>query len=739
MLHDKVAGTVGQVIQYPAASAAPQSDDPRVDLRELVQIVKRRRTSIFWTAAIPIVITLAYSFLTAPLYTASTQILIDPRDRRITNNEVNPEALAADGGVAVVESQLLIITSDMVLRRVITREHLDIDPEFGGEPTGFLDVFLRRALTAIGIDRDATDRSNSELQALRQIKRRIGVKRSERAFVADIYVTTESKDKSVRVADAIAQAYLDDQTESRAAASQRASGDLGARLDTLRNRVREAEDRVVQYKEQNNIFSVGGLLVNEQQLSEMNIQLNNARARTAESRSRFEQIQHAREPGDDAGAIAEAVQSQTIGQLRVHYAEMIRQRADLNGRFGPRHPDVATLNSQIRSYQGLINNELGRIATAAKNDLQRAEASERAIAQNLENLKKTAVSTSQASVRLRELEREVEVSRNIYQSFLARARETSEQQSIDSTNARVISKATPPRDKSWPPRGLLLAIALFAGLGVGTGVGLMREYLDDTLHTRKQLHDFAVVPVLAILPQLLPATRLGHRLFSSSHTRAQHANQPNPDNGRGSDNSALDQIAASSRGLLGALFEGRRIQRARTILISSTAAEEGKTTVALNLALAAAASGERVLLVDADFNRGTLSKNPAAKASAGLLDLLDGRARLSSLLLGGGETNFNFLPLGNATGANFRNPSSKEITQRLKEPAHAFSLVIIDCGSVSADRYVEPFADVADDILFVVRAGVTRKSDILAAFDTLHLNSRKIRGTILTSAGEGYA
>jgi uncharacterized protein involved in exopolysaccharide biosynthesis len=154
----------------------------------------------------------------------------------------------------------------------------------------------------------------------------------------------------------------------------------------------------------------------------MNIQLNSARARTAEAQARYAQIQHAGEPGADPGAIAEAVQSQTVGQLRVHYADMIRQRADLTGRFGPRHPDVATLDSQIRSYQGLLSNELGRIAAAAKNDLQRAEAGERAIEENLDNLKKTAVLTSQASVRLRELEREVEVSRSVYQSFLVRAR-----------------------------------------------------------------------------------------------------------------------------------------------------------------------------------------------------------------------------------------------------------------------------------------------------------------------------
>ena len=129
----------------------------------------------------------------------------------------------------------------------------------------------------------------------------------------------------------------------------------------------------------------------------------------------------------------------------------------------------------------------------------------------------------------------------------------------------------------------------------------------------------------------------------------------------------------------------------------------------------------------------------AAKASAGLFDLLEGPARLSSVLFSGSKTTFSFLPLGKATRLESQNPQPAEILQKLKEPARAFDLVIIDCGSVSADAYVQPFADISDEILFVVRAGVTRKDEILSAFEALHLNSRKIRGTILAAASEDYA
>ncbi len=709
MLHERIADSVGQVLPHPAAPPPPRFEDPRVDLKELARILKRRRATVLWTAAVPLLLALAYSFLATPLYTTSTQILIDPRDRRIVSNEIQPEGLAADGGVSVVESQLLVISSDSVLRRTIAREHLDADPEFGGEPTGVLAALTRYGLRAVGLESDAGDRNDPQLKALRQIKRRIGVKRSEKAFVAEIYVTTESKDKSVRVADAIAQAYLEDQAQARAAAAQRASGELGARLEALRNRVHDAEERVVHYKEQNSIIAAGGILVNEQQLSEMNIQLNHARARTAEARSRVEQIERGRRAGTEFGATSEAVQSQTIGQLRLQYAAVIRQRADLTARLGPRHPDVETLNAQVHDVQKLVDGELARIAAAAQSDLERAQASEQALERNLERLKKDAVATSLASVRLRELEREVEASRAVYETFLVRARET-----------RVISRATPPRDKSWPPRTLLLAIALVGGLGMGAGLGLMREYLNDSVSTRRQLQDITGLPVLAVLTDPSPRAKR-RRLLGLL---------PGKRNAQG------NWFADSIHGLADQLMDGGRAQRGRTLLISSTTSAEGKTLTALNLALEGAAAGKRILLVDADLDRRTLSQLRGASAGAGLFDLIEGRAMLSSMVLTETQTGLNFLPAGNASRRETRRPKPGEIVHKLIEPARNFDFVIIDCGSVLTDAYVQPFADVVDDVLFVVRAGTTRSDDILRAFEALRMNSRKVRGTVLTGATE---
>ena len=585
---------------------------------------------------------------------------------------------------------------------------------------------MRNGLGALGINLDAGG-SDNELKALRQLKRRIGTKRSDKAYVVDVFVTAETREKAVRIADAVAQSYLDDQAEARANASGRASAALGGRLDALRKRVQEAEDQVVHYKEQHKIIAAGGVLVSDQQLSEMTVQLNAARGKTAEARARYEQIMRARKSGVEAGATPEAVLSQTIGQLRTQYAEVARQRAELGALVGPRHPSITNLDAQIAGVQKLINEELTRIATAAKSDLERTQASEQALEVDLEALKQRAVTTSQASVRLRELEREVEASRAVYQAFMTRARETGEQQTIDNTNARIISKATEPRDKSWPPRLLLLAVALVGGLGVGTGVGLMREYFDESVHSRRALAGLTGLPVLALTP---PLTQRASR-WSMPSVRVRVRRRQAVD-AQDSAQSQTELLIAGMRRLRDALFEGDKPQRGHSLVVTSATPGEGRTTIALNLALTAAADGWRVLLVDADIARGMLSKTLDAAANAGLFDLIEGRATLASVLLNDTETGLSFLPLGNATRTESRNPNPLEIAEKLADAS--VDLVVIDGGTTLGDDYTRPLAEAVDDVVFVVRAGGPKRDDITAGLDALRHNARKVRGTVLTGA-----
>jgi succinoglycan biosynthesis transport protein ExoP len=181
------------------------------------------------------------------------------------------------------------------------------------------------------------------------------------------------------------------------------------------------------------------------------------------------------------------VQSSTVGLLREQYAAVAQREANLAAQLGPQHPYVTEAHAQVRNAQRLVSEEVARVADATHSEYERALANEEALTNNLHALKQRAIATGLAFVKLRELEREVDASRAVYESFLTRARETREQERLDTVNVRVLSDAQAPLDRNWPPRRLLLLLAaLGAGLLAGVGLAYAAEQLDRRLQPAAQ-------------------------------------------------------------------------------------------------------------------------------------------------------------------------------------------------------------------------------------------------------------
>jgi polysaccharide biosynthesis transport protein len=457
-------------------NAAPtRTASSSLDLSRLFAIVWKRRRWVIATTAVCLVAAVLFGQLAPHRYTALTQILIDPNELKVLDNVLRAQSTFNDAHIAQVESQARVLVSDNVLKRVIDRLKLDQDPEFIGTGSpGFDPVGAVRTL----LMSQPAGRHDPALDALRELKKRTFAKRAERTYVVETGVWTREPDKAVRIADALVAAFLDEQAMARAEAARRASGSLNARLSELQERVRLAEERVEDYKKQNGILSASGQLVSEHQLSELNSQLVLARTRTAEAMTRYEQIRTFQRSKADPGAVSEAIQSSTIAALRSQLAEIQRRQGELTATLGARHPSVGEIESQVRNLNRAITDELARIAEAARNEWERAKANEQALARNLDTLKHGLEDTNEARVKLRELERELAAGRSVYESFLVRTREVSEQERLDTTNIRVIASAEPPQHRSFPPRTLILmAAALFAGLPLGAGVALLREWM----------------------------------------------------------------------------------------------------------------------------------------------------------------------------------------------------------------------------------------------------------------------
>jgi uncharacterized protein involved in exopolysaccharide biosynthesis len=316
-------------------------------------------------------------------YTATTQILIDPTDLRAVGNNTTEASQMSDAALMQVESQVSVLTSDSVLRRVVVAEGLDHDPEFARGPS------LLSSLTG----KSAIPGGNT-LAALNELKRRVVAKRAERTFVVDVQVTSRDPMKAVHLANAIA---LAEQTQERADAARQVSQSLSARLQDLKDRVRQSEQNVEAYRAGNNLVGVNGQLVTDQQLTEMNNQLGAARAHTAEAKARLDQVEQVQRTKDETGAFPEALQSATITSLRSQYVEIMRREAEQTATLGPMHPAVIDIQAQAERLRRMIADEVDRSAIAARTEYASAKASEQTLADNFEATKHTAMGSRSVS------------------------------------------------------------------------------------------------------------------------------------------------------------------------------------------------------------------------------------------------------------------------------------------------------------------------------------------------------
>ena len=682
---------------------------PPIDVQKIWSVLWRGKITILLSMMIAVGLAAAFVLLVPHKYTATTQILIDPMDLRgAAQSDISPTIPQSDAAVLQVESQARVIASDNVLRRVVDSEGLDHDPEF-----------MHGAMA----------QKYGPLAALNELQKHVQVKRSERTYVVDVSVTGEDPDKAARLANAIAQTYLTEQTEVRSNAARQISQALTGRLKELQTRVRDAEQKVEAYKASHNIVGATGELVNEQQLTSLNAQLSASRARTSEAKARLDQVESVLHTKTPIGAFPEAVQSQTITMLRSQYAEIMRRDAEQKSSLGERHPAVIEIEAQGARLQKLIEDEVNRIAASDRAEYERAKADEDMLSRQVDALKNTAVSTNESLVGLRELERDVQASRAVYESFLVRSRETGEQEQVDTKNIRIISKADRPLYRSSPPPSLVLGLAaMLLGFASGVGIVIMRGEAEETAprpaKTRaktpagfgrlgafaKKLWDVPKPPptisVLATLPNVdiafgLDAVEDPHSRFAREiqkvyeAVRASHKKRGNP-----------------------------------SVLVVTADDEDDTASVALMLAAAAAAT-QRVLLIDTDLKRRTLSAIDADEGEAGLVDVAVGRLELSDVIVRDRDTNVNLLPFVSPNSRRDRRISDADIKEAF-DKTKRFDMVIVAAVDVARDPSARFFAGLVDHIVLVARAD-ERGDDVIKRFVArLGSDAQKVLGAVLT-------
>ncbi|WP_238232403.1 MULTISPECIES: GumC family protein [Methylobacterium] len=673
---ERASAQSNMLLPYVPVRPSHPAKDTAADVGDLWRIIVRRRGIVLFTTALFVLGALLYSLLAAPLFSATSQLLIDPRNRQVVSRDLNDSAVAPDGGVTVVESQVKVIESDSVLLRAIAETGLEDDPEFGAPSRGLIQETLQDLKTAL-LGHHEIERNRRTL-ALLKLRRKLAVKRADKVFVVDVIVTASDPDKAARIVNAIAKAYLADQAEARSNAANRASGELRGRLDSLRTDVNAAETRLEAFKAANGLIASSGRLVSEQQLTDSNARLIAARNRIAEAKSKLQDLQGVRGAAVDTSALPEAIQSPTIERLRSQYSELASKEGDLRTQMGARHPYMAAIRTQMSDVKRLIDTELGRITKAAEIEVQRAQAAEKLLKANLNELRTESVQTSKATVQLRELESSVQASRSIYDTYLVRSREIAEQANIDTANTRVITWAQPPEERSWPLRGLILSAGLMAGLGIGVGLAMVREYAKPALLSRRQCERLLGAPVLATFPP-----SLGLRDPSCQKEAIV----------------ALDTLRSRFRPPKGT-------ERALVVVVAASAGDAGEQRSLIDvLSGTAVARGDRVLIVEADLNGEDLGKG-------GLLEVLRGEMSLYAAITADAATGARWLGIGNGDKPVDGAFDRANVEQFLDHVGGRFDLVLINGGILATNTRIASVVGAADRLLVVAQAGRTLQADL---------------------------
>ena len=674
-----------------------------------------RRQFVIILAVVPLTLGLAVAYLyaTPPLFTAQARILIDPGKVQVSSQPIfgdNPVSMS------LVDSQIEILKSDSFVLSIIKKLHLTQDGEFVGSSQGLIGNIFQRLLHPSASVKPKTD-SALEQRALAVFEKRLSVTRIGMTYVIEVEFQSIDPDRAAQIANAVADAYVVDQLEGKYQTIGKATAWLQDRLNELRVQASAAEHAVVEYKSKHNIVDTGGHLINEQQLSELNTALVKARADTGQAKARLDRVSQILKNDTDPTAVdvatvADALNNQVIMKLRGQYLELAQREALFSNRLGHDHLAVVNLRNQMREFRRSIFDEFKRIAESYKSEYDIAKARESSLQASLAATVAGSETTNTAQIELRQLESSAQSYRSLYNSFQQRYTDFVQQQSFPMTEAKV-TQALPPSGSSSPKSFRILAMATVAGLALGFGLALLREIGDSVFRTSSQVRARLRTECVAMLPIVKPSPKDASGVTKSgtrANLTAARIIAPNAHLLRHVIDSPLSQFTEAIRTIKMTSDLGGGSKSNKVIGITSSLPDEGKSTVSAALAQLCAHSGARVILVDCDLRKRSLSHNLAPNATVGIVDVLTEAAKLDEVIWFDPSSKLSFLPAVvrsrlTHTSEVLTSATMKRLFNRLRE---TYDYVIVDLSPLAPVVDVRGTTHLLDSYLFVIEWGKTR-------------------------------
>jgi capsular exopolysaccharide synthesis family protein len=516
---------------------------------------------------------------------------------------------------------------------------------------------------------------------------------------------------------------------------------MDQQLAQLKSRVRDADKALETYRGEHQLAMMQGVTVNDQQIADLNTQLIQARAETAQARAKYEQVAQIAKSGADPGSLPEALSSDTIARLRGQYADAAKNVADLASHFGPQHPLLIAAKAQLRDTQKLITAEVHRILESRRQSYQVAAAREASLQKSLDSLQNVSNQSGQAQVHLRELQRESDANRSLYQSFLNNYKQAAARESLKLPDASIVSSPDVPVQPSFPRPTLFLALALPLGIALGSIIAIGVDHFDRRVKSLSQLAVVTGLPALASMPviglrELSRITKRGREALAQ-HDPASAGLLPIPLQPPLMHYIAEEPnsvFAEAVRAVRLSVQRAARIRPVQAVMVTSAIDGEGKTTLASNLALSYAMLGARTILIEGDLRNPEMTRSLCPRAQYGLLDVALGRASLRQAIFTDPNVPLSVLPSPSSDQAQVSGEFvfSDAIGVILNVLRQHFDMIVIDAPPLIPLVDSAALGEYVDGIVMTVGWDRTVENVVVRALGQLGSLQDRLLGTVLT-------
>ena len=704
-------------------NAAPQPEGGGIG--QLVDFalgfLRRQYALILFVTLLALATSIIYLRMTPPTYTGRVNVLFGAPKAQFFQQQ----SIMADSPIdsPQLETQLQILRSKSIATLVLNKLRLEEDPDLKAPDRRF-GKFLKRARSWFGAQTSDTEVRTADGPSddiIGAFEDRLSANRVGFSNVIEISYNSSDPERAAQIANAVAGAYITDQLSAKFEANRVATTWLQDRVRELGEQASAAERAVNSFKLQNNIVATDGRLIEDQQVAELNSRLVAARTETSNALARLDRFQALLSASDtdlsldnpsfDA-PVSEILGSPVITALRQQYLELARREADFSRRFGHDHLAVVSLRARMRDIRTSILDEVRRFAETSKSDYEVAKQRQDEIEKQLSQAIAQSRTTNSASLTMRELQDRAKNYRSLYDNFLQRYMGSTQQESFPIADARIISPASIPQSKSKPKTGLILALGLLGGLGLGTALGLLRDVMDRVFRTGSQVETILQTPCLSLVPLV-------------NETRPKQATSE----AKGNDEGLFKKTLVRGPGVFWSVVDAplsrfaefiRSVKLAidlnatnssHTVVgITSALPNEGKTTIAASLAQLIAQAGGRVILVDCDFRNPSLSRGFAPKATSGILEVISGKSSLEETVWSDPSSNLSFLPtVKRAPLFHTSEILASEATKKLFDKLRTnFDYVVVDLPPLAPIVDVRAAAHFIDCFMLTVEWGRTK-------------------------------